>query len=254
MVLLRWGRSVIQTTAARIRKKTLPERLRSEPLRHGLALGCAMVLGILLGQILQYSDIAISGSAQDPIINESVAAALSLFAFYGPLYFILSRYAWRNLAGDALREELQATRVPNKGWVRTYLVGTPAQMATSAALFSLAAVSIVAIRPGAPVALLVISLACVCGSWILVMSSFTVDYAREWAESDGFVIPGGDEVTYSDFTYLAVQASTTYSSSDITTATRGARRLVTIHALTAFIFATVIVAVLVAVVLNTLAA
>lgn len=100
--------------------------------------------------------------------------------------------------------------------------------------------------------MLLISLACVCGSWIFLMSTFSVEYAREWADSDGFMFPDGEDLFYSDFVYLAVQASTGYSAADVVTATRRARNLVTIHAAAAFVFATVILAFLVALVLNTI--
>jgi uncharacterized membrane protein len=197
---------------------------------------------------------ALETGQPDDAFNTGVAApsALSVFAFYGPAYFVLSHLVWRNLSGDRLRTALRRTAVPQNSLVRSFLVGSPTQIASGAAMLSLAAVWIVAIRPGAPLAMLLISLACVCGSWILLMSTFSVEYAREWAESDGFTFPGDEDLAYSDFVYLSVQASTGYSAADVSTTTRRARNLITIHAVTAFIFATVILAFLVALVLNTI--
>lgn len=230
------------------------QRLRSEPLRHGVAIVIAGLLALVLMVVLLFSD-ALPTSHTDDFFDLGVMApaALSVFAFYGPVFLLLSSYAWRGLSGQHFRMALQRTPPPTKGLVRDLLIGTPTQMSISAALLSLAAVSLVVIRPGSSVAVLLISLACVSGSWILVMASFSVDYAREWASSNGFTFPGQEELTYSDFVYLAAQTSTTYSTSDVSTANRRARRLVTIHAITAFVFATVILALLVALVLNAFA-
>ena len=50
-----------------------------------------------------------------------------------------------------------------------------------------------------------------------------------------------------DFNYLAIQVSTTFSSSDVTIERTDARRVVSVHSLIAFAFNTIIVALLVSV-------
>lgn len=230
-------------------------RLRSEPWRHSAAQLSSAALAVILSLVLVAAGLLPTGESGALLdLTLAAPAILMFFALYGLSYFLLTHLAWRGLSGEQLRSALLRSMPPNKGLVRDLLVGTPTQMSTTAGLLSLAAVTLVAVRPGTAVAVMLISLGCVCGSWILVMTSFSVEYAREWAASDGFEFHGDDELSFSDFTYLAVQASTTYSTSDVATVSRHARQLVTVHAITAFIFATVILAFLVAIILNTLTA
>lgn len=241
-------------TPGKARHHPWRRRLRFEPWRHSAAILIAAVLAsTLTAALFLMGELRPTPPGDFLDLGVMAPAVLSVFAFYGPVYLLLSNAAWRGVSGDQFRVELQRSAPPAKGLIRDLLVGTPTQMSITAAVLSLGAVYFVAIRPGTSVAVLLISLACVCGSWILVLASFSVDYAREWASSDGFTFPGEDELSYSDFVYLAAQASTTYSSSDVSTANRRARRLVTIHAITSFVFATVIWALLVALVLNAIA-
>ena len=234
-------------------RKTWKVRLRSEAWRMIVSVLAAGILSGLCVTILLATGVLVRqnpGAAFDRTV--SAPAVLVVFAFFGPSYLVLSNIVWRDLSGQQLRAELQRTSLPDKSLTRSWLVGSPVQNSSSAAMLSLAAVWILAIRPGAPLALLLISLACVVGSWVLVMATFSVEYAREWANSDGFEFSGDDERTFGDFAYLAALVSTTYSSSDVALVNRRARRLVMIHSITAFVFGTVIIAFLVALVLNTL--
>ena len=234
-------------------RKTWKIRLRSEAWRMVVSVLAAAILSGVSITILLVTGVLVPqtpGAAFNQ--NVSAPAVLSVFAFFGPSYLVLSNIIWRDLSGRQLRAELQRTSLPDKSMTRSWLVGSPVQNSSSAAMLSLAAVWILAIRPGAPLALLLISLACVVGSWVLVMATFSVEYAREWANSDGFEFSGDDERTFGDFAYLAALVSTTYSSSDVALVNRRARRLVMIHSITAFVFGTVILAFLVALVLNTL--
>lgn len=230
------------------------EGLRSEVWRHISAQVCSAIFAMGVTLVLIAIGVLPSHDPENLLnLDVTAPAILAFFAFYGVVYLLLTRMAWRGLSGLRLRKALLESMPPDRGLVRDLLIGTPTQMSTTAGLLSLGAVAFVAMRPGTPFGVLLISLGCVCGSWILVMASFSVEYAREWARADGFVFPGSDKLVFSDFIYLAVQASTTYSTSDVTTTNRQARRLVTIHSVTAFIFATVILAFLVAIVLNTIA-
>lgn len=242
------------TSRARRRRRSLRERLRSEVWRHLTAQLISLFLAYFVSLVLAAVEALPPYDPGDPLRLEIIApTVLAFFTFYGITYFLLTRFAWQGLSGLQLRNALLESMPPPRGIVRDLLIGTPAQLSTTAGMLSLGAVAFVAMQPGTPFAVLLISLGCVCGSWILVMTSFSVEYAREWARADGFIFPGEDKLVFSDFTYLAVQASTTYSTSDVATANRNARRLVTIQSITAFIFATVILAFLVAIVLNTVA-
>lgn len=82
-----------------------------------------------------------TGQPDDAFDSEGTApAALSVFAFYGPAYFVLSHLVWRNLSGEQLKIALRRTTVPQNSLVRSFLVGSPTQVASGAAMLSLATV------------------------------------------------------------------------------------------------------------------
>ena len=230
---------------------TLRERMRSEVWRHAVIVASSSILGsiasVTAGGLLP-------GRMVDWELNLIVGLLVGL-GFYGPGYLLLSRYAWRGLRGKELHDWLRATMPPSSRLVRDFLIGGPTQWAAAAALFSLFAVMALVLfeQLSAQPVLIALCLWCVSGSWVLLVASFSVEYAREWATTSGLRFPD-DELqtrTFGDFIYIAVQVSTTFSTSDVSTTNQRTRRLVTVNALAAFCFSTVIIALLVAMVLST---
>lgn len=83
-------------------------------------------------------------------------------------------------------------------------------------------------------------------TWALIAVSFAVHYAREHAVDGGLEF-AGDRPRFSDFLYLALQVSTTFASSDVAVTSSRLRKVVSLHGVLAFLFNTVIIAILVAV-------
>jgi Protein of unknown function (DUF1345) len=92
-----------------------------------------------------------------------------------------------------------------------------------------------------------LSAAVVTTSWLVTVVSYAVHYARVTATVGGLTFPGDDGVVFWDCVYLATQVQTTFSASDVTIETTLGRRIVTGHAIVAFAFNTVIIALLIAV-------
>jgi uncharacterized membrane protein len=83
-------------------------------------------------------------------------------------------------------------------------------------------------------------------SWIVVVVSFTVFYARRAIQHGGLEFPGGDpEQGWVDYLYFALSVSSTFGTTDVTVTTTRMRRSVLSHAAIAFVFNTVILAILV---------
>ena len=225
----------------------LRRRLYSEVWRHS-AVGVAILVLVLVAQT-GYMIATDTAALQD---SELYAVVLGAVGLYGPAYLLLSRYVWRGLRGESLRSTLRDTR-PSRLARRT-LVSGPVGWALMATLLPLAAVAALAgsAQLTSEPYLIVASLVCVSGSWVMLVGSFAIEYAREWASSSGFRFPDDDDQrrTYGDFIYTAVQVSTTYSSSDVAVMNQRARRLVTVNSATAFAFSTVIIALAVALVLS----
>ncbi len=89
---------------------------------------------------------------------------------------------------------------------------------------------------GLPIATIVIS-------WSFVQTLFAVRYAHEyWQLEGGLEFPGREPPDFADFLYFAVTIGMTFQTSDVSIVGRSIRRLVLLHALVAFLFNVVIVA------------
>jgi uncharacterized membrane protein len=86
--------------------------------------------------------------------------------------------------------------------------------------------------------------------WVILQTVFTLRYAHRYfgdgdrdGEADGGVkFPGEAPTTYHDFIYMAVCVGATAQVSDFNITTSGFRRLVTLHAVLAFFFNTMVLA------------
>lgn len=82
----------------------------------------------------------------------------------------------------------------------------------------------------------------VASSWVMVNVSFAIGYLRRQRRACRLGIPGDRAPTWDDYVYLAVQVSTTFSTSDVTVATTAMLRKVTAQSVIAIVFNTAIVA------------
>ncbi|HJV96567.1 MAG TPA: DUF1345 domain-containing protein [Albitalea sp.] len=93
-----------------------------------------------------------------------------------------------------------------------------------------------------------LTLATVSGSWLLVPTLFTLDYAREYyvnADGSGFVFPGADadfHPDYTDFAYFAFTIAVASQTADVAITTRPLRRLVLVQSVLSFVFNATILA------------
>lgn len=95
--------------------------------------------------------------------------------------------------------------------------------------------------------IVVLAVLVVSSSWLLIVTVYAVHYARENSQFGGlgFTGTGDDPPRLADYLYLAVQISTAYTSADVAVTDRPMRRTVTVHAVVAFVFNTVLIALLV---------
>jgi len=105
-------------------------------------------------------------------------------------------------------------------------------------------------KAGLPPWLLVLSVSTLVLSWMVVQSLFTLHYAhryfadrdRDGADDGGIDFPGQKPTSYRDFLYVAVCIGATCQVSDFDITTSRFRELVTVHALVAFVFNTMVLA------------
>lgn len=123
----------------------------------------------------------------------------------------------------------------------------------AAATASFAAI-VVALRESkghhSPAWLVVISISTIVLSWLVVQAVFCLHYAHMYfgdRDSDGSAdrgvkFEGAQPSTYRDFIYIAVCMGATFQVSDFNTTTTRFRNLITVHALVAFAFNTLVLA------------
>jgi uncharacterized membrane protein len=188
--------------------------------------------------------VAGGGSDVSGVVVSTTSASVLLATYQG-----LTWWRFRSASADTLASWARATNPRTQGdRVRSRLFSsTGKDWSLIAAVVAL--VAVVAINTRAELRtdpwVLGTSLLLVAVAWTGVVVGSAVAYLREHAERGGLALPDGVEPDWGDLVYLAVQVSTTFATSDVSVTTRAMRRLVTTHSLVAFVFNTVIVAVLV---------
>lgn len=213
-------------------------RLHGEAIRHALSIAAS---GILIACITATLALLTQGGFE-PADSLLVSVTL-VFAAYGPIFLWLTHLAFGRLRGDALRDRLRRTE-ERRTLMRLLFLGGPKSWAALIAVVGAASVVILATGDARQSLWLVAAcVACVVGTWVLLVGVFAAEYMRAWANGDVLRFPGDHELRFADFVYLSVQLSTTFSASDVDLVDTTARRLATVHSIVAFAYSTVIVAV-----------
>lgn len=221
--------------------------LHREATRHSVAM---TVAGVVSFVVL----VATAFIGDDPDVRLFASAGVTLvFGLYGPVFLLLTRIAFGTLRGDGLRSRLRRSEESSR-LVRVLFLGGARSWAMLVAMMGIVAVLLLTQGDARSNPWLVASsVACVVGTWLLLVGVFTVEYMRTWANDDSLEFPGDQPPGITDFVYLSVQLSTTFSSSDVTLVTSKARSLATAHSLAAFAYSTVIIAVFASLLISTAA-
>lgn len=89
---------------------------------------------------------------------------------------------------------------------------------------------------------LVLGIGVVVVSWLAMTVSFAVSYRADDLATDDRVLsfPGDEQVGWSDYLFLSTSVSTSFGSNDVVVLSRATRRTMTVHAVVAFVYNTVI--------------
>ena len=179
-------------------------------------------------------------------VSPAASALIGWNAFAATL---LASIGFLILTNDA---PLVRARAQSQDVNRTVLTGLIlAAMAASLAAMVLALHDAkVAGKAGLPAWLIGLSVSTLVLSWLLVQTLFTLHYAHRWfadrddngADDGGVCFPGEKPTSYRDFLYVAVCVGATCQVSDFDITTTRFRQLVTAHALIAFAFNTMVLA------------
>lgn len=222
-------------------------RLASDGARYAVSTAFTVLVGAGFGFYTQAENPRLVGS-----LRFVAMVYFGSWALYSSAYVILTWLALRGADGATLRAwltENRAGRRRRRATERLTGSGGPVGAVTFCAV-AIAAVVAAAVLPELREDPVVVGLAVavVVTTWILIAVVFAVHYAREDAQDTGFDFAGTDPQDpprLSDYWYLAVQVSAAYNSADVTVTTRHLRTALTAHAVVAFVFNTVLIALLV---------
>ena len=216
-----------------------------EAVRQWGAIALAGTLAALISPVLENNDAGTISGRQAEVLMALVPILL-VYGFWGPLYLVFTLFAFRGLRGRELRQRLQKTRP------RRSKAASPTTWASTVVMLALFGVGamLVAGSFGESLAITIAASACLFGAWIMLFTVFALEYARMWANRWGIRFPeddeGDDERSMRDFTYAAMQVNTTFGPGDLRFTTSRARATVTAQSIVAFLFNTVIIALLIA--------
>ncbi|WP_242504591.1 DUF1345 domain-containing protein [Promicromonospora panici] len=192
----------------------------------GARIGAALLVGVLLGWLLSW--------------NSVVAAVLGGWAGAGLVFvtwtaLVIVPMDPEETSEHAVREE------PTRGVANVIVL--------LAALASLAAVAVTLVGGvlGNGDVTMAAVLAAVIVSWACVHTVFALHYARAYytTPAGGIDFHQTEPPRYTDFTYLAITVGMSFAVSDTDLRSSGMRRVAQVHALLAYLFGTVVVALLI---------
>lgn len=227
-------------------------RLARDSWRAWVATGIAFVPAVAASAAYSVNEV-LEGRRPSQIIS-SLISILLVFALQFLVYQVLT---WRVFArlDPADLQRFTAGTTPATARARrleTLMAMGPKAWSIFAALAALVGALAIALSDElrASAILVALSLLSVATGWTMVIFAYALKYLRQHVEHPGLVFPGRPELVWRDYFYLAVQVSTTFSTSDVEVTTTDMRGTVTAQSIVAFVFNTVIVALLVSALLT----
>ncbi|MET0811414.1 MAG: DUF1345 domain-containing protein [Microbacterium sp.] len=223
--------------------------LASDILRSWLAMGAGVIA-------LFAAPFAIVRLLPDEIgLDDLLQASLLIgWSIVCAVLIVLTLVVFAAARPPQLRTWLLDTRPPRRWFARFWWSlngGGAIWWALTGAFVTLSSMLAMAVGSSAPAPLLLWSgIAVVALSVALIIVAFAVHYARIDATDGGFAFPGSADRRFGDYLYLAVQVSTTFGGSDVDLRTLRARRAVSMHSIIAWIYNTVVIALLVSVLIR----
>lgn len=213
-----------------------------------------MAMSFVLGTVL--TTLAIVAVPLHPGDQYWVATLIAWIVFtLAHITITAGHYAGR--AGERLSSALAQDRGERGRWGRVLRVrgmrsvlsgGDAPSFAAQVALMALAAVSLLLLneRLRAQPLMLIVAGVLVLSSWFNMLVAYAVHYARLDHAEPALTFPDREERAFGDYMYVATSVQTTFGVTDLSVRTRTMRRAIVAHSLIAFVFNTVIIAMLVA--------
>jgi len=211
-------------------------------------LGLAALVGLLWGLVV----LVLRSLSEGELLSLNVLPA-GLFAFSAMsslFYIVHTLWVFNRVDPATLRAWLIETTPKGRfGNLGAELSGTGPTIAVQWSVIAIATVLTFTVWPGLlqEATTVWLSVLVVAASWSVTVVAYAVHYARLDVATSSLSYPGDGPRSFLDYLYLSVQVQTTFSTSDVSLLTTGARGIVTGHTLVSFAFNTVIIAMLITV-------
>jgi len=189
-------------------------------------IGAALLVGALLGWLLSWDSVAAA------LLGGWAGAGLVFVAWTA---LVIVPMDPEETSEHAVREE------PTRG-----VAGVIVLLAALASLAGVAVALVGGVVGDGDITIAAV-LAAVIVSWACVHTVFALHYARAYysTPAGGIDFHQTEPPRYTDFTYLAITVGMSFAVSDTDLASSAMRRLAQVHALLAYLFGTVVVALLI---------
>lgn len=225
--------------ARRLRRRLTPEAWLSELSRGFAALAATIVVGVPTAAVVTIT----TGERL-----ASFDATLISFTIYLAAWSALT--TWSQIASRSADVEDWARREGRGTFTQRYVYGTMPGPGLSIMVGALAlGTGVVWLPRGAELGStlgggerLVLGIVVVVVSWFAMAVSFAVSYRADDLATDARVLtfPGDEPVGWSDYLFMSTSVSTSFGTNDVVVLARATRRTMTVHAVVAFVYNTVI--------------
>jgi uncharacterized membrane protein len=174
---------------------------------------------------------------------------LAGWSAYAVVYLVLTWLAYRRRGPIALRKAAAENTPRRRTRLGRALGATPEQnsqiapsIGMTAALTVMPRADEMDLHPGLVMLICVIA---VVACWFQLHTGYALTYLRLYSESGGLEFPGDDEPGIVEFLYFAIGVGTTFGATDVTVTQTRVRRQLLVHGALAFLYNTLIIAVVI---------
>lgn len=235
------------------KRPTLRDRLRDDDLRGWVAMIPVAAVVLAAWAILTATGMLSTPSSRTTFL---LVAVLATWLLYTATYLAMTWWIFGHLDPSALHEALDpAGRREPRGISRLVAMGGHTSWATLAAWVAIFSVLAVLASPASrhTLAIPLLAAVTVAACWVLLAVTMSLAYAQHNADDaeSPIELRGIDDPVLADYLTVAMMVSAGLAAPHIVITGRAASRLVRTHMVAAFVFNTVAVALLVAVILTT---